>query len=72
MSQSTRLFKVEQSPRPLSWREGVALVLVLALVYAGVRLAFGAPQVITGPTMSLAPRALPSVLTWVRQLCSGN
>jgi len=59
MLQSTRLFKVEQSPRPLSWREGVALVLVLVLVYAGVRLAFGAPEVIAGPTISLAPRALP-------------
>jgi len=59
MLQPTRLFEVEQSPRPLSWREGVALVLILVLVYAGVRLAFGAPQVIAGPTISLAPRALP-------------
>jgi NitT/TauT family transport system permease protein len=53
-------FKVEQRPgRAFTWGDALALGVVAALVYAGVRLALGAPEVIRGPQISLSPRALP-------------
>ncbi len=36
------------------------LVLLVSLLYGGVRLALGAPLEVAGPTISLAPRDLPS------------
>jgi len=56
----SRLFKVEQpTHRPFTWGDGVVLVGVAVLIYAGVRLALGAPATVAGPAISLSPRALP-------------
>ncbi|HDP90073.1 MAG TPA: ABC transporter permease subunit, partial [Thioalkalivibrio sp.] len=35
-------------------------MLLIALLYGGIRLALGAPPEVAGPTISLAPRVLPS------------
>ncbi len=43
----------------LRWADWLAILIVLALIYAGVRLAFDAPAVVKGPSISLSPRALP-------------
>ncbi len=57
---SPRLFKTEQpAHRPLSWADGFVLLAVAVLIYIGVRLAVGAPEVIERPGISLAPRSLP-------------
>lgn len=45
--------------RPFRAGDVIALLIVLGVLYVGVRLAFNAPEVITGPAISLAPRALP-------------
>jgi len=37
----------------------IILIGVLALIFAGILLALGAPQVVAGPAIILAPRALP-------------
>jgi NitT/TauT family transport system permease protein len=57
---TNRLFKTE-SPRDrlFTWGDGVVLLLIAVLIYFGVRMAFGAPAVIEGPDISLAPQALP-------------
>jgi len=56
----SRLFKTEQpTNRTFTWSDGLVLIGVATLVYAGVRLAFGAPAAVTGPTISLLPSALP-------------
>ncbi|MDH7475243.1 MAG: ABC transporter permease subunit [Anaerolineae bacterium] len=56
----SRLFKIEQpTQRPFTWGDGLVLVGVAVLLYAGIRLALGAPATVEGPTISLAPRALP-------------
>src|SRR5207245_7936768 len=44
---------------PLAWGDGLVLVGIAALLYAGARLALRAPAVISGPEISLAPGALP-------------
>lgn len=60
MTRLPRLLKSEQPlHRPLTWGDAAAIVLVSVLVYVGVRLAFGAPMVVQGPTITLAPTALP-------------
>jgi NitT/TauT family transport system permease protein len=60
MSRFLRLFKAEQPiERPLSWGDAIVLVALAVLIYAGVRLGFGAAEVIPGPKISLAPKALP-------------
>lgn len=60
MAQSQQIFHTSQrSVRPFTWGDVVALALLIALLYAGVRLAFNAPEVIPGPDISLAPAALP-------------
>lgn len=56
----TRLFKTEfRSDRLFTWGDIVALVVIAVLIYLGIRLAFGAPEVIEGPDISLSPGALP-------------
>ena len=55
-----RLFKSElPSIRLFTWGDLLALLGVIVVLYAGVRLAFRAPAVIRGPQISLAPQALP-------------
>jgi NitT/TauT family transport system permease protein len=39
--------------------DGLILLGIAALLYAGARLAFAAPRVIAGPAISTSPRALP-------------
>jgi len=39
--------------------DALVLLLLVALLYAGVRLAFGAPRIIAGPSISTSPSALP-------------
>ena len=60
MDANRRLF---QTPFPFrvkfGWGDGVVLLLVVALFYAGLRLAFRAPTVIAGPQISTSPEALP-------------
>lgn len=54
------LFKIEQPSRhSITWGDVVVLVGMTALIYTGVRLAFDAPDVVTGPAISLSLRALP-------------
>ncbi len=56
----TRLFKVEQpARRALTGGDAVVLVGVAILLYAGAQLAFNAPAVVEGPTISLDPAMLP-------------
>ncbi len=53
-------FRTEQrTRRAFTWGDILALGLVAVLVFIGVRLALGAPQVIAGPSISLSPGALP-------------
>jgi len=56
----SRLFKIEQPiRRAFTWGDGLVLIGVAVLIYAGVRLALGAPAMVEGPVISLSPRALP-------------
>ncbi|MBP9500616.1 MAG: ABC transporter permease subunit [Candidatus Promineofilum sp.] len=59
MAQSRNTFRTQRSEQAFTWGDVLALALVAALLYAGVRLALDAPQVIQGPEISLAPSALP-------------
>ena len=69
MRRRWQIFQIEQGHRhAFTWGDFVALVLVAVLLYIGVRLAFGAPDVVTGPDISLAPRALP----WYAALSVGR
>lgn len=45
--------------RPAWWGDAVVLIGLAVLLYGGVRLAFGAPAIIRGRTISLAPVVLP-------------
>ena len=66
---SSRLFRVEQpTERPITWGDVVVLIGVGVLLYLGVRLAFGAPAVVEGPTISLFSSALP----WYAALSVGR
>lgn len=59
MAQPRNTFRTQRSEQAFTWGDVLALALVAALLYAGVRLALDAPQVIQGPEISLAPSALP-------------
>ena len=60
MTQNTRVFGTSQNSRkPLTWGDIIALSLVIALLYVGARLAVNAPEVVPGPDISLSPSALP-------------
>jgi NitT/TauT family transport system permease protein len=57
-----REFRLLFPLRPFTWGDGVVLLGVGVLVYIGVRLAMGAPELIKGPEISLSPRVLPYYL----------
>jgi NitT/TauT family transport system permease protein len=60
MSLRQRIFRPPVAfGRVFSFSDIVVLVLLLIVVYLGVRLAFNAPQAVKGPEISLEPRALP-------------
>ncbi len=69
MAHTTQIFQTQQRTKQrFTWGDIIALFVVGVLVYIGVRFAFGAPEVITGPEISLAPRALP----WYAALSVGR
>lgn len=62
MKHTPREFRLLFPLRPFTWGDGVVLLGVGVLVYIGVRLAMGAPELIKGPEISLSPRVLPYYL----------
>jgi NitT/TauT family transport system permease protein len=55
-----RIFETPTSDRrAFNLSDLVVLLAVVALLYLGVRLALGAPEVVQGPAISLAPESLP-------------
>lgn len=55
-----RLFKFAQPIlRPLSWGDAVVLSGLAVLIYFGLQLGKGAPEIIKGPEILLAPAVLP-------------
>lgn len=60
MSQSSRLFQIAKPIwRPLTWGDGVVFVALALILYLGIRLGLGAPAVVKGPDIDLAPKVLP-------------
>lgn len=60
MALSQKIFHTSQrSTRPFTLGDLVSLAVVIVLLYAGARLAFNAPAVISGPEISLRPTVLP-------------
>jgi len=60
MSQPSRLFRIAQPLlRPLAWGDAVVILGLALLLYLGIRLGLGAPAVVKGPEIDLAPRVLP-------------
>jgi NitT/TauT family transport system permease protein len=60
MSQPSRLFQIAKPlVRPLTWGDGVVFVGLALLLYLGIRIGLGAPAIIKGPEIKLAPRVLP-------------
>lgn len=60
MKKFSLIFKPEQPTKHLlSWGDVVVLASVAVLIYLGVQLALRTPSVIEGPSISLAPTALP-------------
>ncbi len=60
MGKETQSFGSAQGTRTgFSWGDLFAILLIIALIYAGVRLTFNAPEHITGPDISLEPTVLP-------------
>jgi NitT/TauT family transport system permease protein len=60
MTQNLQVFHAsQQGKKQITWGDAVAGALVVALLYVGVRLAFGAPSIIPGPDITLSPSALP-------------
>jgi len=49
----------ERMSRIFTWGDAVVLLLITALFYAGVRVAFNAPAEIQGPAIVLKPQVLP-------------
>lgn len=49
----------ERMQRLFTWGDAVVLLLIAVLLYAGVRLAFNAPDEVQGPEIRLEPRVLP-------------
>lgn len=55
-----KLFRTRQSGgHSLGWGDVIVILGIIALLYAGVRLAFRAPAVVQGPDISLTFEALP-------------
>ena len=60
MKPFSRLFRTGPvSQRTLGWGDLVILAGIAVLIYLGVRLALGAPESISGPTISSSPKRLP-------------
>lgn len=60
MSFFAGIFKVQQpAQRAFGWADVVVIAIVVVLIYAGVRLSFGAPAAVAGPSISLKPEVLP-------------
>ncbi len=60
MRLSSRLFGIGQdTKRLMAWGDVIVIVGLVALIYAGTRLAIDASAVIRGPTISLSPASLP-------------
>ena len=60
MSQPSRLFRIPKPlGGPLTWGDGVVFVGLALILYLGIRLGLGAPAVIKGPEIVLAPKVLP-------------
>ena len=57
--QKFRFSPVLPKTPPFTLGDGLILLGLTALLYVGVRLAFNAPRVISGPDISLSPLALP-------------
>jgi NitT/TauT family transport system permease protein len=55
----TRFFRTPQSKRVFTWGDLIVLLALAVLIFIGASLAFRAPAVIEGPSISLSPRALP-------------
>lgn len=69
MRQRRRIFGIGRSQWPLfNWGDALAILVIAVVLYAGVRLAFDAPEMVRGPDISLAPRALP----WYAALSVGR
>jgi NitT/TauT family transport system permease protein len=60
MSQPSRQFKIAKPLwRPLTWGDGVVFAGLALFLYLGIRIGLGAPAVVKGPEIELAPRVLP-------------
>jgi len=69
MAQKSKIFQISQrSPRLFTWGDVLAFILIAAILYLGVRLAFDAPEVIAGPEISVSPARLP----WYTALSVGR
>lgn len=56
----TGIFKIQQpAQRTFGWADVVVIAIVVVLIYTGVRLSFGAPAAVAGPSISLQPEVLP-------------
>ncbi|MCS7240306.1 MAG: ABC transporter permease subunit [Candidatus Bipolaricaulota bacterium] len=67
-----KLFRPARPHRPLGPGDFLVLLFVTVLLYAGVRLAFRAPEFVQGPEISLSPTALPwyAFLSTLRMLAA--
>ena len=60
MTEEINIFKTEQPvQRTRAWQVVVILVMLTAMVGLGIRVAFNAPDYVSGPVISLQPQALP-------------
>lgn len=60
MTEEINIFKTEQPvQRTRVWQTIVILVMLTALAGLGIRVAFDAPDYVSGPVISLQPQALP-------------
>lgn len=60
MSMLMHPFNTERNKaKPFTWGDVIVLLVIILLLYLGVRLAFGLPSVVRGPEISLAPSSLP-------------
>lgn len=60
MTEELNIFKTEQPvQRTSAWPTVIILVMLVALAAIGIRIAFAAPDYVSGPVISLQPQALP-------------
>lgn len=69
MKRNQQIFQTHQrGGRLFTWGDITAFILIVILFYFGIRLAFNAPEVVYGPSISLKPTALP----WYTALSIGR